>query len=68
MYIVTLVMMPVREWIPPRRSYGMSMRRGRSISRMANRSSSVGFLSIGVKALVVSLKRSMIASGVMLVD
>ena len=44
----------------------MSMRRGRRLSRMARMLSSVGFLSIRVKASVASLKRSVIALGVML--
>ena len=42
----------------------MSMRRKRRILRTVRRSLSVGFLLIGVKALVVSLKKSVIASGV----
>ena len=43
----------------------MSMRRERMLLQMARMLSSVGFPSIGVKASVASLKRSVIASGVM---
>jgi hypothetical protein len=57
-------MRPVREWIPPTRSKGISTRRGRRISRMARMSSSYGFPLITVKASVASLSRSVIASPV----
>jgi hypothetical protein len=42
----------------------MTMRRGRSVSRMARRSSSVGFPSRGGKESYASLKRRVMASGV----
>jgi hypothetical protein len=44
------------------------MRRGRSISWIARRSSSVGFPSRGGKVLYASLKRQVMASGVIVLQ
>ncbi len=63
-YLEDSVRSPTREWTPPRRSKGISIRIRSSVSQIKRRSSSVGFPSMGGKmSLASSLKRRVIASG-----
>jgi len=67
LYLTVSVRMAMREWIPFNWLSGMTMRRGRRVSRMASRSSSVAlFPSRGAKVLYASLNRRVMVSGVML--
>ena len=51
----------------PCSSYGISRRRGYRISRIAVRSSSVGWPTMGWKLAAAVVKRAVISSGVMMV-
>jgi hypothetical protein len=65
-YLAGSVRRAVREWTPPSSSEGISMRMASNVSLIDRRLLSLGFPSKGGKASRASLKRSVIASGVML--